>query len=153
VKIHWGFICGACALGVVLAASAAGLEDQNGWMRQRASALFIHRIESELGISDAQRGKIKAVLKTEQPTIETLAARAHRELLDLSSKDTYDEAHVRNFARQHEATTEDILVEREKVRTEILQVLTPEQRVKAKRLSETLYGNFFRRLETIGDQL
>ncbi len=103
---------------------------QDNWMSRQAGALVIQRIERQLQITDPQREQIKAILKKEKPTIVSLAERVEEENQELQSEATFDEAHVRQFAQQHEATQEDILVEREKVRSEILAVLTPGQRQK-----------------------
>lgn len=153
MKTRWGIIAGACALGVALAASAATLQDQDGWMQRRVSGLFIHRVESELNLTDAQRMQIKTILQTEKPKILALAERARQERMELASRPTFDEAYVRSFARQHESTVEAALVEREKVRTEVWQVLTPEQQQKAEQVREDLRSRFFERLATVGDQL
>ena len=153
MKTRWGMIAGVCALGIALVASAASFQDQDGWMQQRVSGLFIHRVEQELNLTDAQRMQIKTILQTEKPAILALAERARQERMQLASRRTFDEAYVRSFARQHESTVEDAMVEREKVRTEITQVLTPEQQQKAEQIRENLRSRFFERLTTIGDQL
>lgn len=153
MKTRWGIIAGVCALGIALAASAATFQDQNGWMQRRASGLFLHRVERELNITDAQRMQIKVILNAEKPTILALAERARQERMQLASRQTFDEAYVRSFAQQHESTVQDALVEREKVRTEIWQVLTPEQRHRAEQIREDVRSRFFERLATIGDQL
>ena len=153
MKTRWGIIAGACALGIAMVASAATFQDEDGWMQRRVSGLFIHKIERELNITDAQRTQIKTILQTEKPAILALAERARQERTQLSSRQTFDEAYVRSFARKHESTVEDAMVEREKVRTELWQVLTPEQQQKAEQIREDLRSRFFERLTTIGDQL
>ena len=141
------------ALSMGLAVSAAAMQ-QDGWFPQRAAGMLLHRVEWELALTDNQREQIKAILKAEQPTIQTLAARVHNEQLELrQSEQSYDAARVRAFARQHEATAEDVLVEREKVRTEIMQVLTPEQQHKAAQLRQQIYERFSERRVNLGDQL
>jgi protein CpxP len=115
--------------------------------------MFVHRIESQLNLTEAQRIQIKTILQTEKPAILALAERVRQERAQLASRQTFDEAYVRSFAQQHESTMEDALVEQEKVRTEILQVLTPEQQQKAEQIREDIRSRFFERLTTIGDQL
>jgi protein CpxP len=153
MKTRWGIIAGISTLGIALVASAAGLQDQDGWMQRRVSRVFVHRIESQLNLTDAQCMQIKTILQTEKPVLLALAERVRQERAQLTSRQTFDEAYVRSFAQQHESTMEDALVEREKVRTEILQVLTPEQQQKAEQVREDLRSRFFERLTTIGDQL
>jgi protein CpxP len=153
MKTRLGIIAGVCALGIALAASATTFQDQDGWMQRRVSGLFVHRIERELNLTDAQRMQIKMVLQTEKPAILALAERARQERKQVDSRQTFDEAYVRSFARQHESTVEDVMVEREKVRTEIWQVLTPDQQQKAEQIREELRSRFFERLATVGDQM
>lgn len=153
MKKSWTAICGVSALGVALAASAAALQNDGGWFQQRACALFVHRVERQLDITDAQRDQIATILKTEKPVIQSLAATVHLEQEQLLSRQSFDEAYVRAYAQQHESTMEDVLVEREKVRTEILAVLTPDQRAKARQLRQTIYSHFSDRLAELGDDL
>ncbi len=153
MSTHWKLAIIACGLGIALVASASGLQDQDGWMRQHASGMFIHRMERQLDITDAQRSQIKSILKNEQPTIQKLAARVREDNDQLRNKSSFDEAYVRNFARQHASTTEDVLVEREKVRTEILQVLAPAQREKLQQMRLTMQSSITERLANLGDQI
>lgn len=141
-----------CAMGAAMVAYGAA-QNENGWMRQRASGLMIRGVERDLGITDVQREQIKAILKAEQPTVEALAAKVHEEQLQLQAQPGFDEAYVRSFAKQHESTLEDVLVERQKVRSEIRAVLTPEQREKADQMRAVFYGRFTDRLARLGDQL
>jgi len=145
--------CVVCAAIAALAVSAAALQDDNGWLHEKVAAARIHRIERQLGITDPQREQIRTILRTEQPAIAALAAQVHLEQEQLRSQPTFDEAAVRAFARQHESTMEDVLVERERVRTEIMQVLTPRQRAQAEQLRKELYAQFSARLATLGDEL
>ena len=143
----------ACVASVTLATATASVQNQDGWINKRASGLFIRRIEQRLSITDAQRQQIKSILQAEQPTIDALAVRVRQENDQLISKPEFDEGYVRAFAQQHAATVEDVLVEREKIRTEILQVLTPEQRQKLQLMRQTMQESFTARIFSLGDQI
>ncbi len=153
MKVKWIAVTSVTALGAGLVLSAGAAQDENGWFRKGLEGVIVRHVERELAITDTQRDQIKSILKDEQPNIESLATRAHSAQEQLHSTQVFDEASVRAFARQNESTTEDILVEREKVRSEILAVLTAEQRQKAEQLREKAYVRFMQRLNTIGDQL
>jgi len=121
----------ACVVAAVATAVfAAGAQE----MGPRASAFAIRRIEHRLGLTDAQREQIRSIVKAEQPVIVDLARRMREQNAELAEQPGFNEAQVRAFARAHESTSEDLLVEREKVRTEVLQVLTPEQRMKLQQM-------------------
>jgi Spy/CpxP family protein refolding chaperone len=153
MKMKWVLMVTMCVAGAGLVAWGAGIESGNGWVRQRAAGLMIRGVEQELGISEGQRAEIKGILKTEQPAIEALAARVRGDQEQLQSQRTFDEAYVRAFAKAHEATMEDVLVEQQKVRAEIRAVLTPEQRAKADEMRMFFYTRFTDRLARLGDQL
>lgn len=149
----WVAIGSVLLLGLALVTSAVALQEDNAWFRQRAASMFVTRAERELNLTVAQREQIRTILKTEQLTIEALAARVRRQQELLNSTDTFDEAAVRAFARAHVATTEDVLVEREKIRVEIMQVLTPDQRIEAAHIRQRFSAQLADRLSTIGDTL
>ncbi len=153
MKKSVGIACAVGAMGLLVVGSAAALQEDDGWFQKRASEIFVRRVERQLDITDTQREQIRSILKTEQPTIQSLAARVHQEQEELRAEPAFDEGRVRAFTQEHESTLEDAMVEREKVRTEILAVLTPEQRVKAMKLRETLYARFSDRLATLGDDV
>jgi periplasmic protein CpxP/Spy len=142
----------SCVLGVGLVASAAALQQEDGLLPQRAAGLLVRHMERRLNLTGDQRERIKAILKSEQPAIQLLAARVHAEREQMESQ-PYDEVAMRSFVQHHETTMEDVVVEREKVRAEIQAVLTPEQRKMSAEMRESLYARFVERLSTLGDQL
>ncbi len=139
------------ALGATLAASAAGMQDQSGRFHRRAAGIIVHRIESQLNITGEQRAHIKAIVATEKPVIQALAARVQTQNEDLQQHTSFNESEIRTFAQQHESTMEDVLVEREKVRIEVLQVLTPAQQAKLHQFRAARSADFAERLTTLGD--
>jgi Spy/CpxP family protein refolding chaperone len=153
MKNKWRIAIAACVASVTLATATASMQDQDGWINKRASGLFIRRIEQRLSITDAQRQQIKSILQAEQPTIYALAVRVQQENDQLISRSDFDEEYVRTFSQQHSATAADVLVEREKVRTEILQVLRPEQRQKLQLMRQTIRADFAERISSLGDQI
>jgi Spy/CpxP family protein refolding chaperone len=146
-------VMSGAALCVTLVASASGTQDQDRRMQRCATGIVIRHIERQLNITTDQRTQIKAILEQEKPTIQTLAARVQEQNAELAQMPYFNEAEVRAFARQHVATMEDVLVEREKVRVEVLQVLNPEQRQKLQHIRKTRTAEFAQQLSTLGDQL
>jgi Spy/CpxP family protein refolding chaperone len=151
MKWNWLIITiGTCLTGGVIAASAATPQSNSGTF---ADNFVAHRLEHKLNLTDAQRTQLRAILQAERPTIQALAVRLRNENQQLTARDTFDEAFVRSVAAQHDATMTDVLVEREKVRTEVLQVLTPEQRAKLKQLRAAMSERLATRLTNAPDQL
>jgi Spy/CpxP family protein refolding chaperone len=115
-------------LTLALAASAAAPQDDSTWMGQRARGLVLRRVEHRLQITDSQRAQIRTVLHNEEPTIRSLAQRLQAENQQLTEQPGFDESYIRSVAAQNAVTQADVLVEREKLRNELLTVLTPAQR-------------------------
>jgi periplasmic protein CpxP/Spy len=152
MKKHQMIAAVVLVLGAGVAVSAVAMQQDEGLMPPRLEGMLVRHIEHRLNLSEDQRQKIKTILRTEKPTIQSLAERVHAER-ELMEEQPYDEAVVRRFVEQHEATVEDVIVEREKVRAEVQAVLTPEQRKQAAAIRETLYGHFVERLAMLGDQI
>jgi Spy/CpxP family protein refolding chaperone len=151
MKKVWMYIGAGCVAIASLAASSWALQDQKTLFPERATAIFVHRIERRLNLTDDQRAQIRNILATERPTILVLARKVQQQQQELRSHDGFDESYVRSFAEEHKATAIDALVER--VRTEILQVLTPGQRAQAEQLRQEIASRSMTRLATLGDQL
>jgi Spy/CpxP family protein refolding chaperone len=114
---------------------------------------MIRRIEGQSALTEAQRTPIKKILQAEKPRMIALAEKAEHERLQLDAHQGFDESYVRTFARQHVSTMEDAMLEREKVRAAIWQILTPEQQQTADHIRADMRARFFERLSTVGDQL
>ncbi|SEG66194.1 protein CpxP [Bryocella elongata] len=139
----------ACAGAVVATAVfAAGAQEPGA----RAQEFVLRRMEHRLGLTDGQREQIRGIVKTEQPVIVDLARRVHALNEELQGQPGFDEAQVRAFAKAHESTAEDVLVEREKIRTEVLQVLTPEQREKLQEMRAERVSQLVDRLSALQNQ-
>ena len=134
-----------CA-SLLLAVTAAASQSEDGWMRKRATGLMIHRVERQLHLTDAQRSQIRGIVVAETPKIQAIAQQVREENMALQGQQTLDEANIRNIEQRHAAARADALVEREKVRFEILEVLTPEQRTLARQITQEMRGRFQDRL-------
>lgn len=95
---------------------------------------FLNRASVMLGLSDEQEAQIKAILEAEKPKVQPLIAElaANRKALqEATDNGTFDEAAVKAIADKQGNTLAALIVEKERVKTQIYAVLTPEQRAKA----------------------
>ncbi len=95
---------------------------------------FLDRASVYLGLSDEQEARIKAILEAEKPKVQPLVAElaANRKALQQATDNgTFDEAQVKALADKQGDTLAALIVEKERVKTQIYAVLTPEQRAKA----------------------
>lgn len=95
---------------------------------------FLDRASVYLGLSDEQEAQIKAILEAEKPKVQPLIAElaANRKALqEATDNGTFNEAAVKAIADKQGETLAALIVEKERVKTQIYAVLTPEQRAKA----------------------
>lgn len=96
-----------------------------GWMLQRMTA--------ELNLTETQQARIKTILEAEKAKIQPLRQQLRQNRLDQAGSMTgsFDEAQVRAFAGKQAQLMTDLTVERERARSQIFAVLTPDQRQEA----------------------
>jgi periplasmic protein CpxP/Spy len=95
---------------------------------------FLDRASVYLGLSDEQEAQIKAILEAEKPKVQPLVAQlaANRKALnEATDNGTFNEAQVKAIADKQGETLAALIVEKERVKTQVYAVLTPEQRAKA----------------------
>ena len=93
----------------------------------------------KLNLTDAQRKQMKTIVSEERPKMKPLfeQLKAGREQLDaLIKSGPFDEAKVRSIAKAQADTLIDMIVAKERMKSQIYAVLTPEQRAKAEKLRE-----------------
>ncbi|HZS09494.1 MAG TPA: Spy/CpxP family protein refolding chaperone [Blastocatellia bacterium] len=102
---------------------------------------FLDRASVFLGLTDAQEEQIKAILAAEKPTVEPLVRQlaANRKALnEATGGGNFNEAEVKAIAARQGETLAALIVEKEKVKTQVFGVLTPEQRQKAEQFRERI---------------
>ncbi|HWB99352.1 MAG TPA: Spy/CpxP family protein refolding chaperone [Bryobacteraceae bacterium] len=125
--------------GAVWAQTAAPL--QPGRNHRLAQRLAI-----ALDLSADQKAGIQAILEKERPSIAALLQQMRQQNLQLRSKTTFDEAFVRSVAQQRAATASELMVEKEKIRTQILALLTPAQQEKLKQMRDVFQSRMQERM-------
>jgi len=99
-----------------------------------------HHLWKMLHITDAQKTQIHAIISEErakmEPLFEQLKA-GHKELKALRKSGTFDEAQVRSIAKGQADTIVELIVTKERMKSRVYAVLTPEQRTKAQELRES----------------
>jgi periplasmic protein CpxP/Spy len=95
---------------------------------------FGHRL-ARLGVTDAQKAQVKAILRKYQPTAGPLIQQVvteRRALRDLIRAETIDETTIRAQAAKVASLQADLAVQRAHVAHDIRAVLTPQQLQKLK---------------------
>lgn len=86
-----------------------------------------------LDLTDAQQAQIKQIMEKERPTIQPLIdqlKQGHQQLRQLEESGAFDEAKVRALVTQHSQAITELIVQKARIESEMLQVLTPEQKAK-----------------------
>jgi Spy/CpxP family protein refolding chaperone len=92
---------------------------------------LLHRLGDELGLTDTQRDEIDAILAAGQPTVEALREQlvdARQAFRDSNDPVIFDEAAARAFAESQSQLHADLMVETMRLHSQVLSVLTEEQR-------------------------
>jgi Spy/CpxP family protein refolding chaperone len=92
-----------------------------------------------LDLTDAQQAQAKEVLAKEKPTIQPLMQQmreSHRQLRQLEMSGTFDEGKVRNLAAQQAQTMTELIVQKARIHSELVQILTADQKAKLSKFME-----------------
>ena len=103
-----------------------------------------------LDLTDAQRAQMKDIMTKEKPTIKPLMkqlAQSHQQLRQLESTGTFDEAKVRAIATQQAQTMTELTVQKARIKSEMMQVLTPDQKDKMAKFEARRQARFQKRFE------
>ena len=90
---------------------------------------YVHKLD----LTDAQQAQVKAIMAKEKPTLQPLMeqmTQGHSQLRDLVLSGSFDEAKAREMASQQTQTMTELTVQHARIASEMVQILTPEQRTK-----------------------
>jgi Spy/CpxP family protein refolding chaperone len=124
----------ALAAGLAATASAQhrgmGFGRNNGWM--------LKHMAKQLNLTDAQQTQIKGIMADEKTKIKPMMQqlRQNQQAEDANVNGSFDENQARTFANKQAQLMTDLIVEKERMRSQVYAVLTPEQRQKALQLMQ-----------------
>jgi protein CpxP len=124
----------ALAAGLAATASAQhrgmGFGRNNGWM--------LKHMTKQLNLTDAQQTQIKGIMADEKTKIKPMMQqlRQNQQAEDANVNGSFDENQARTFASKQAQLMTDLIVEKERMRSQVYAVLTPEQRQKALQLMQ-----------------
>ena len=103
-----------------------------------------------LDLTDAQRAQVKDIMAKEKTTMKPLMEQmrqAHQQLRQLEESSTFDEPKVRALASQNTQLMTDLIVQKARIKNEMYQVLTPEQRTKLAKFEERHAARFQKHMQ------
>jgi len=135
----------------VVAAIAASQTMRRGHMRGNGMfggpmmGFYIHKLD----LTDAQQAQVKAIMAKEKPTIQPLMlqmAQGHAQLREQVMSESFDEANVRDLASQQSQAMTELMVQYARTGSEMVKVLTPEQKTKLAALMNEHEQRFMNRM-------
>jgi periplasmic protein CpxP/Spy len=94
---------------------------------------MLHFFTDYLDLTDAQQAQVKDILAKEKPAMEPLMqqmAQSHQQIRELTMSGTFDEGKVRALATAQAQTMTEVIVQKARIESEMIRVLTPEQKTK-----------------------
>jgi len=122
---------GAAVILAVAAAIAQGMHGHGG-----PDGDFHHMLAfftDKLDLTSDQQAQVKAIWEKEKPTLEPLMKQMHQnhaDMLALETSGPFDEAKTRALATQHAQTMVEVEVQHARIKSEMVQVLTADQKAK-----------------------
>ncbi|MGO8986501.1 MAG: Spy/CpxP family protein refolding chaperone [Terriglobales bacterium] len=92
-----------------------------------------HHMLKQLDLTADQQAQVKAIWQKEKPTVQPLMQQMrqnHQAMQALEAAGPFDEAKVTALATQNSQTMIQMQVEHERMKSEIMQILTPDQKTK-----------------------
>ena len=125
---------------------AVGAQDTGGargkcgehWKHRHWGHHGHHHLWKKLNLTDAQKKEMFSIRLEERAKIKPLfqQLKAGRDQLRALPKGQFDEAKVRSIAKGQADTIADMIVAKERMKSRIYTVLTPEQRTKIEQMHE-----------------
>ncbi len=107
---------------------------------------YVHKLD----LTAAQQAQVKAIMAKEKPTIQPLIvqmAQGHAQLREQVMSGSFDEAKVRDLASQQSQAMTELMVQYARTGSEMVQVLTPEQKTKLAALMNEHEQRFMNRMQ------
>jgi periplasmic protein CpxP/Spy len=118
---------GAAVMLAVAAAIAQGMHGHGG-----PDGDF-HRMLKQLDLTADQQAQVKAIWEKEKPAMQPLMQQMrqnHQAMKALETSGPFDEAKTRALATQNAQTMIEMQVQHARIKSEIMQILTPDQKAK-----------------------
>jgi Spy/CpxP family protein refolding chaperone len=105
-----------------------------------------------LDLTDDQKAKVKEIFETNKQTMQPIREqlKANHEKL-AAMKGNFDEVAVSAIAKEQGDLTAQMIVARQRVKSQIFAILTDEQKAKAEHMRDTIKERFEKRMNVLRD--
>src|SRR5262245_3296854 len=126
-------LVGAVAIAQTVRRAAYG--HRGGMFGEHMLAFYAHKLD----LTDAQQSQLKDIMSKEKPALKPLflqLAQTRHQMRQLEEGEAFNEAQVRTLAAQQSQTITELLVQKARIESEMLQVLNPGQKTKFKEIMD-----------------
>ena len=126
-------------LGLALHAQAKFRHASQNWGGPPMAGRFLQRMTDVLDLTDAQQAQVKQMWQAELPAIQPLIqqlADQHKQMVAATGGGKFNEAQVRPIANQQAQVIAQLIVEKQKLQSQVYGILTPDQQAKMARLQQ-----------------
>ncbi len=126
-------------LALALHAEAKFRHASQTWGGPPMAGRFFQHMVDVLDLTDAQQAQVKQMWQAELPTIQPLIqqlADQHKQMVAATQGGKFNEAQVRPIANQQAQVIAQLIVEKQKLQSQVYGILTPDQQAKAARLQQ-----------------
>ena len=123
-----------------------GFRHHSGWM--------LRHMTKELNLTTDQQNQIKNIMQAEKTKTRPLMQqmRQNEQQQNAAINGNFDEAQARAFASKQAQIMSDLIVEKQRTKSQIYAVLTPEQRQKAQQLMQERQQKIQQRMQKRSQQ-
>ena len=104
-----------------------------GMFGEHMLAFYAHRLD----LTDAQQSQLKDIMAKETPALKPMLlqlAQTRHQIRQLEEGENFNEAQVRTLAAQQSQTITELIVQKARIESEMLQILNPDQKTKFKEM-------------------
>ena len=133
----------AIAAAFVLGAAALLAQGMHGHGPDGEFAHMLGFFTQQLDLSTAQQDQLKAIWEKEKPALKPLMQQEHQNreaMRALENSGPFDEAKTRALATQNSQTMIELQVQHSRIKSEMMQVLTADQKTKLQQLEAEHHG-------------
>ena len=126
-------LVGAVAIAQTVRRAAYG--HGGGMFGERMLSFYAHKLD----LTDAQQSQLKDIMAKEKPVLKPLfqqLSQTRHQMRQLEEGDTFNEAQIRTLAAQQSQVMTELIVQKARIESEMLQVLNPDQKAKFKEMMD-----------------
>ena len=121
------------AVAIAQTVRRAAFRHDGGMFGDHMLLFYAHKLD----LSDAQQSQLQDIIAKEKPALKPLfqqLAQTRHQIRQIEESDTFNETQVRTLAAQQSETMTELIVQRARIESEMLQILNPNQKTKFKEL-------------------